>query len=174
MSINSLFGLVFVLLLTIIVAFEQKVVSTGEPQNEVALLNISNFTMYEMDKTRLTSLLKATDGIRYADRFLLKDINYTDNSKELRANIVSKNGIYKDNVLTLNGDVFYKREDDITFKSQSAKYDKTSSDFSTKENFEATMQKNIAYGSEIEYNNETKKLKSKNVYVIYKIEDKKR
>lgn len=174
MNINSLFALVLVLLLSIYIPFKQRVAPNDDSQDEVALLNMSNFTMYEMDKVKLTSMLMASDGARYANRYLLKDINYTDNSKELMANILSKNGIYKDELLTLNGDVFYKREDEITFKSQSATYDKKNSSFSTKENFEATMQKNVAYGSEIEYNNETKKLKSKDVYVIYKIEDKKR
>lgn len=173
MNINYFFIAISLSLSAILFLFEPQELDK-KTEGDIALFNISSFLMYELNKNGLITFMNASEGVRYKDRYTITDINYTDNSKEYRANLKAKDGIYKNDILKLSGDVFYTRQDGIKFQTDEATYDKKSSIAKANGDYIAYMEENVAYGREIEYNNALKTLRSKDVFITYHIEDKKR
>ena len=139
---------------------------------DVPLFELTSFTTYEIDKIGLITLMLGDNAIRYEDRYVVKNINYTDNSKKYIANMKSNNGIYKEDVVTLRGDVIYSREDGLTFETDQAVYDKKTSVATTDDVYVAVQNFNTINGSSLEYNNDLKKIESKNVIVKYQLKEK--
>lgn len=173
MNINYFFIIISLCLSAILFLFKPQE-ADKKLDKDIALFNISSFSMYELNQNGLITFMNASDGARFKDKYTISDINYTDNSKEYIANLKAKDGIYEDDILTLIGGVVYTREDGLKFKTEEAIYHKKSSTVTSNSNYIAYMGNNIAYGREIEYNNALKKLKSKDIFIIYHIEDKKR
>lgn len=173
MNINYFFIFISLCLSAILFLFKPQE-ADKKLDKDIALFNILSFSMYELNQNGLVTFMNGAEGARYKDKYTIFDINYTDNSKEYLANLKAKDGLYRDDILTLSGDVVYTRQDGFKFETQEAIYDKKSSTATAKGNYVAYMGNNIAYGREIEYNNALKKLKSKDVFITYHIEDKKK
>jgi LPS export ABC transporter protein LptC len=140
---------------------------------DVPLFELKKFTMYELDPTGLKTIMLGSTATRYTNRYTVENIDYTDNSKEYIANMKANNGLYKDEFVTLNGDVKYVREDGLTFKTQKATYDKKTSEVVSDVNYVAYLDKNIVHGSYIKYNNLKNKIYSKNVIATYQLTERK-
>jgi len=140
---------------------------------DVPLFEIQEFTMYELDKLGLKTILLGSSSKRYRDRYTVKDMDYTDNSDKYIANMLAKNGLYKGNIVNLDGNVTYTREDGLSFKSDRAKYNKTTSIVSTDTHYTSHKGDNIVIGSSVEYNNITNKMKSSNVRATYQLKERK-
>ena len=171
MNINIFFIFICTFLLVILFAFkpldikQQKFV-------DVPLFNMSTFTMQELDKNGLVTLMSGSNGIRYKNRYTVDDINYTDSSKEYRANMLAKNGIYKNNnLVTLSGDVIYSREDGLTFKTQKVIYNKKTSVSKADGSYIMYRDKNVVVGKKLRYNNSKEKIKSRNVTAKYQLDE---
>jgi tetratricopeptide (TPR) repeat protein len=78
--------------------------------DDVPMFQIFSFKMYELNENGLMSLMIGTNGTRYADRYTVKLIDYTDYSKDYVVNMKANSGIYKDDTVYLDGDVVYFRE----------------------------------------------------------------
>lgn len=140
---------------------------------DVPLFELSDFTMYELDTHGLTTILLGSTGTRYAQRYEIKDMDYTDNSKKYIANMVSDLGVYKNEIVKLSGHVVYVREDGLTFKSQEALYNKKTADVVSDTKYTAYLNDNVVIGDYIKYNNITKKIYSKNVIATYQLKEEK-
>lgn len=142
---------------------------------DVPLFQLNSFTLHEFDDKSLVTLMEGTKGTRYADRYKVSNIDYTDNSKKYIANMRADNGLYRDidDNVDLKGNVFYNREDGLIFETQEATYSKKTSIAKTKTPYVMYRGSNRATGSELEYNNETNKIKSKNIKIKYKLKEKK-
>jgi len=138
---------------------------------DVPLFELSDFTMYELNPKGLTTILLGSRGTRYADRYTIKNIDYTDNSKKYIANMVSDFGIYKNEIVKLIGHVVYIREDGLTFKSEKLRYNKKTADAICNTKYMAYLNNNIVTGSYIRYNNISKKIYSKNVIATYQLKE---
>lgn len=138
---------------------------------DVPQFELTSFTMYELDKEGLKTLMNGTKAIKYSNRYTINDINYTDNAKSYRANMIAKYGIYKNNVVKLNGNVIYKREDGLTFKTQKARYNRVSKVAITNTKYIMFMGKDKVTGTYLRYNTLTKNMKSKNIIVNYEIKE---
>ncbi len=138
---------------------------------DVPLFNISYFTMYELDNYGLVTQMNGTNGIRYEDRYTVKDIDYTDNSKEYIANMKADNGIYKGDVVNLDGNVVYFREDGLTFETQHAVYNKKTSISRADGDYVLYQGDNIAVGKKLTYNNLSEKITSKHVTMKYQLKE---
>ncbi|QOP45666.1 LPS export ABC transporter periplasmic protein LptC [Sulfurimonas paralvinellae] len=131
---------------------------------DVPLFEIKDFTMYELDPTGLHTIMLGSTATRYSNRYTVKDIDYTDNkNKEYIANMQANNGIYKNDIVTLTGNVTYTRDDGLTFKTQKAVYNKKTSDVVSNVGYVAYMNDSVLRGSYIKYNNEKNRIFSKNV-----------
>ncbi len=171
MSINHLLSLISVGLAMIYFVFEPMKIKKINSK-EVPLFSLGVFTLYELDKFSLTTLMKGTSATRYSDRYNVKNIDYTDNSKEFRANLKAKNGLYKEDVVYLDKDVFFTRADGLKYFSQKAVYNKKIGTVYSEVDYVANMNRNLVYGDNIEYNNLSQTIKSENVYAIYQIKEK--
>ncbi len=140
--------------------------------DEVAQFSLSSFTLYELDKIGLITLMKGSEAIRYEDRYIVKNIDYSDNSKEYIINIKAKNGLYKGDIVYLDGDVKFEREDGLNFFSQEVTYNKITDIAVSEVDYVSYMGLNQVRGSEIIHDNKNNTIKSKNVYAIYDMQEK--
>jgi LPS export ABC transporter protein LptC len=140
---------------------------------DVPLFDMSTFTLFEFNNKGLATLMQGTYAVRYSNRYKVSNIDYTDNSQEYIANIKADNGVYKGNIIDLSGNVVYLREDGLTFKSQEASYNKSTTVVQTNSDYVAYMGENRAVGTSLRYNNTTKKMESKNIIAHYQLKERK-
>lgn len=173
MNINIFFTLVSLALLMILMLFKPMDIKENN-FTDVALFNISIFTMYELDERGLTSLMSGTEGIRYSDRYSVKLMDYTDNSQEYIANMKSNSGIYKGDNVYLEGDVVYFREDGLTFETQKVVYNKKTAIARADGNYVLYRNNNKVTGNKLKYNNSLNRVQSKNVVARYQLKESKK
>jgi len=137
----------------------------------VPLFEMHDFTMYELTSNGLNTILLGSIGIRYTNKYTIKDIDYTDNSKKNIANMISDFGVYENETVKLRGHVTYVREDGLTFKSEKAFYNKKTADIISDTNYIAYLNDNVITGSYIKYNSISRKIYSKNVRAIYQLKE---
>lgn len=138
---------------------------------DVPLFEIKKFSLYELNTKGLKTLMSGQSAFRYSDRYRVKDVDFTDNSKNYIANMKANSGLYKKNIVYLDGNVSYAREDGLIFESQHVIYDKITSIVTSKNNYVAYMGDNKMIGTFIKYNTHLNKIKSKNVVIDYDLED---
>ena len=138
---------------------------------DIPLLVIDNFVMYELQSGGLKTIMAGTKSFRYANRYTVDDVNFTDNAKEYISNMQANNGVYKNNIIDLKGDVVYKREDGLTFKSDTLIYNTKSSIAQTQDEYLAYRNQNSMHGVSFVYNALNNTMKSKNVTVKYQLKE---
>ena len=170
-NINILFSVISVTLAVIFFVFKPLDIKEQSFTN-VPLFEVSSFTIYEINTLGLDSILLGTKGTRYADRYDIDNINFTDNTKKYIANVKANNGIYKDDIITLQQDVIYNREDGLSFSSDEAIYNKKNGILKTNYQYVAYRGENKIVGSSLTYNNLKNTIKSKNTIVTYQLREK--
>jgi len=166
MKLNIFLILITMLLLSILLIFkpldikQQKFV-------DVPQFKLVTFTMHELDTNGLLTLINGTQGTKYSNRYVVKNIDYTDNSKEYIANIKANNGVYKNDIVNLTGDVRYVREDGLIFESQEATHNKKTGISHTNGDFTIYQNDNIVHGTKLVYDNIKDKIKAKIVDGLY-------
>lgn len=173
MNVNYFFTATSFLLLVILFAFKPMEIKE-QPSGDVPLFSITSFVMYELDVKGLITTMNGTTATRYRDRYTVEGIDYTDSSKEYIANMKSKNGIYKDDVVYLEGDIVYKREDGLTFETQKATYDKKASIANAEGEYLLYRGENRVVGRGLHYNSAQETINSKDVTAKYQIEERKK
>ena len=123
MNINIFFSILLFALVMIFVFFKPMQLKE-QSFEDVPLFELKLFTLYELDGFGINTLMSGDESIKYEDRYIVNNINYTDNSQKYIANMKANNGIYKENSVSLNGDIIYIREDGLTFKTEKAIYNK--------------------------------------------------
>ena len=138
---------------------------------DVPIFELKSFTLYELNKLGLESVMVGDNGIRYSNRYEVENINYTDSSKGYLANIKADKGLYKNDTLKLNGHVEYQRDDGLVFQTKRADYNKKTKIAYTDTNYVSYMGKNIVKGSYLRYDSNLKKTFSKNVTATYQLKE---
>ena len=136
---------------------------------DVPLFELTSFTLHELDRVGLQTVMTGDSAVRYADRYSVENIDYTDNSKEYIANMRAKQGLYKDEIVELEDNVVYSREDGFTFQTSKIVYDKKTAIAVADADYISYRDKNIVKGSFVKYNNALNRVESKNVTAIYQI-----
>ncbi len=172
MNINILFSIVFSILIAIFVGFKPLDIKKQE-FTDVPLFQVSNFTLYELDKNGLITLMKGEEARRYSDKYEVIKVDYTDNSKQLISNMRANSGIYEDkhNVLKLSGDVFYNRGDGLVFNTEEATYNKSTLIAQSEKNYVLHRGSNEIKGSSFKYNKQLNTIESKNIKAKYQLEE---
>ena len=168
MNINIFFTLVSSLLLVILFVFKPLKLDQKE-HGIVPLFELSNFSMKELNTNGLITIMNGTKGTKFTNEYIVKDMDYTDNSKDFLANLKSNTGTYKDDIVNLVGNVVYFREDGLTFESEEATYNKKTSIATTRGKYIIYKDKDTVTGTQLVYNNLMDTVKSKNVNAIYQI-----
>ena len=138
---------------------------------DVPLFEISSFTLYELDTESLTTIMKGDRAVRYNNRYTVTKIDYTDNSKEYIANMSAKNGIYKNDIVDLIGDVVYAREDGLMFKTDKATYNKKTNIAYTDGDFISYRADDVITGTSLVYNNLLKTATAKKIAAKYQLQE---
>lgn len=170
MNINYFFVFLLFSLSMILLLFKPMDIKQ-QSFTDIPLFSISSFTMYELDSKGLITLMNGDKATKYAGRYEVEQMNYTDNSKEYIANMKSNSGVYKDNTVYLNGDIIYSREDGLTFKTQKALYNKKTTIATVDGSYLLYMGENMVTGEKLKYNNSLETIESKNVRAIYQIQE---
>jgi len=170
MNINGLLILILICLSMIYFLFEPMKIKKINTK-EVPLFSLGVFTLYELDRFGLTTLMKGTQASRYSDRYDVKNIDYTDNAKEFSSNMKAKHGLYKNEIVYLDGDVYFTRKDGLKYFSQKAVYNKKTDISISEVDYVANMGLNQVWGSYLRYDTKKEKIKAKNIYAIYEIKE---
>ncbi len=170
MNINYFFLFISFCLIMILFLFKPLEIKQ-QPFTEVPLFSISFFTMYELNSKKLITLMNGDKATRYSNRYTVEKMDYTDNSKKYIANMKSNSGIYKDDIVYLDGDVAYFRQDGLTFETQNAVYNKKTSVATADKDFVIYRDTNKVTGKELMYNNSLEKIKAKDVKAVYKFKE---
>lgn len=173
MNINIFLSIVMVGLSMIYFLFKPMNLKQTQDK-EIAQFSLEKFTLNELDKNSMVTKMNGDEGIRYNDRYVVKNIDYTDNSKEFLSNMKAKNGLYKEDIVYLSGDVNFKREDGVRFFSQKATYNKRIDVASSNVKYVAYLGQNYVTGDSVTLDNKNNKIKSKNIYAVYNLEEKKK
>ncbi|MDD3059451.1 MAG: LPS export ABC transporter periplasmic protein LptC [Sulfurimonas sp.] len=172
MNINGFFIVVLIGLTMIFTLFKPLNLKTQDFA-ETPSLDIKTFTLYEFDRVGITTLMHGESALRYDDRYVVEKIDYTDNAKKYRTTMLAENGIYKDNIVNLSGNIIYNREDGLVFKTQKADYDRIAKIVSSTTDYTAYMGKSSVKGSSLNYNAQEKKLESTRVQIVYQLKEEK-
>jgi len=172
-NINIFLSIVMIGLSMIYLFFEPMNLKESNDK-EIAQFSLGEFVLHELDTNGLATRMNGDKAVRYTNRYEVYNIDFTDNSKEFLTNMKAKKGLYKTDVVYLNGDVKLVRDDGLRFFSQKAKYDKNKDIASTDTKFIAYMNENYISGSSAIFDNKNKTIKSKNIYTTYNIEEKKK
>lgn len=171
MSANYFFLFVGAVLLFVLLYFRPMQIQT-EITEEVAQLELFDFTLHELDPQGLRNVLGGSKGNRFSDRYVIEDVNYTDNTKKYVENMRSDIGVYKGNVVTLEGNVRYHRQDGIYFRSNRATFDQNHSVARTQGAFVLTKGDDSVRGENLFYNSDSGTIKAQNVTGVYMINEK--
>ena len=170
---NYFFILITILLASILLLFKPTpVTNTIEDNVEVAELELRNFTLYELGIDGLKEIMIGRYGFRYGDRIEIEDIDYTNSSQDHRNNMQADFGIYNNkNLITLEGNVRYYREDGLKFRSDLAVINKNDESITAVGPF--TMEKNTdkAHGTDLFYDSKNGITKAKDVTAFYTLTD---
>ena len=139
---------------------------------DVPLFELQSFVVYEINQQGLDTMMLGSNAIRYSNRYTVKNIDYTDNSRDYIINMKASSGIYKNNIVSVDGDVVYTREDGLTFQTQKAIYNKKTSIAKTDSSYILYQDKNRVRGSSIIYNNKLNTIQSKRVVAKYQLKEK--
>ena len=174
MNINIFFISISAVLLMIFIGFKPLDIKQQE-FIDVPLFQLKMFTLHELDKNGLITLMKGSAATRYSDRYRVANINYTDNSKKYIANMSADDGLYrdKDDTLDLKGNVLYNREDGLIFETDEATYNKKTSIAKTDKNYVLYRYSSRVTGTSLEYDNRLNRVKSKNIVAKYQLKERK-
>jgi len=168
MNINIFLFFISIFLAVILFAFKPLDLKQ-EIAKDIPLFNILEFTMYEFNTKGLVTFVSGTDGIKYPQKYIINDIDYTDNSRKYIANMKADDGVYKDDVVRLNGNVVYSREDGLTFETKAATYDKKTNIYNANGEYILYKSKNVVTGIKLKYDNIKDKITSKRVVAKYQV-----
>jgi len=169
-NISVFFSVIIFALFLILILFKPLNI---KQQNfgEIPIFELVNFKLMELNDKGLTTVINGNEGIRYKDRYVINNINYTDNTKKYLANMKAKKGIYKERVIELAGNIVYTREDGVSFATEKATYNKETNIVVSSTDYIADIGQNKVTGSYIEYNNALETIKSKNITINYKLKE---
>ncbi|MCK9453570.1 MAG: LPS export ABC transporter periplasmic protein LptC [Sulfurimonas sp.] len=140
---------------------------------EVPMFTISSFVMHELDSNGLVTLMNGTNANKFTNRYTIDNMDYTDNSKKLIANMKANSGIYKNDKVYLDGDIIYSREDGLTFETQKAVYDKKTSIATADGEFVLYRGSNRVVGKRLKHNSSSEQIESKSVRAVYQLKESK-
>lgn len=154
----------------IYVLFEPLTIKEREFE-DVPVFEINSFIMYELNEKGLKTLMTGDKTLKYEDRYTVDTIDFTDQSKGFISNMKADRGLYKEDIVNLNGDIRYVREDGLMFQSEAMTYNTTTAVANTTSSYTASKNKSTMTGTSLEYHSIPNTMKSKNIVIKYQLED---
>jgi lipopolysaccharide assembly outer membrane protein LptD (OstA) len=119
---------------------------------EVPQFELEQFVIYEINGVKINRFFEGAHGKHFVDRYEISDAKFTNNSKMMLESIRADEALYKDNLISMDGNVHYVREDGFQFRSSEGTYDQNTSLIRTKGPFVLTKDGNKVDGTHLDYN----------------------
>ncbi len=139
---------------------------------EIAQLEIEDFTVYELNKEGVKSVLSGTIGRQFSKYYEVENAHYIENKKELSEHLYSDMGRFEKEIAYLDENVRYFREDGLSFESDHAVYNTNKESLYVPKSFILTYNENIVYGQELHYDVISGRISAQKVDANYYLEDK--
>lgn len=166
MNANLLFAVSALLLAGMYLFF--KPISVERPQNkEVAQLDLQTFTIYELDRGGLIRVMYGDEGKRFADRYEVTNIAYSDSRDEVTQDMTADFGTYRGDTVTLTGHVLVRRSDGADIKAEKASYNQETGIIKSYGPFYMVQNGNSARGRDLVYDMNTHHVKAKSITASY-------
>lgn len=169
MSINLFFVVILVALITMFGYFKP---STYQNKNihEIPKIELFSFVVYEIGTHGIERFFEGKEGKRFEDRYEVSSAKFSNNSNELFESIRSDNAHYKDDFITLSGNVHYVREDGLEFRSQEGTLDQKKSIIRTQGPFVITQNRNSVSGTALYYNTDEDTVSANSIRGSYQLD----
>lgn len=144
------------------------------PSDEkIPQLEIEDFTLYELDKEGVQSVVSGTLGRQYISYYEVQNAHYIENKNKFGQHLYADKGRFEKEIAYLDENVRYFREDGLSFESDHAVYNTKEELLYVPEKFIFTQNENIVYGTELHYNSVTGEVLAQDVDASYYVEKKK-
>ena len=172
-SANSFFVVIALILASILVFIRPHELQQTDRSNEdIAEMELRNFTLYELDTNGLKNIMLGTYGFQYKDRIEVEEIDYTDSTRNLRNNILADYGVYNNNdIITLEGNVRYYREDGMILTTDEAVINQEKETVLTPGPFKIEQDNDNVVGNKLYYDRKAGKTHAKRVVGYYTLKD---
>lgn len=150
MSINVFFFLILTLLLGMFSYFKPTN-SIQAKAAEVPQFELDQFVIYEISSRRIDHFFEGEHGKRFSDRYEATGAKFTNNERSLLESIRANRALYKDDVVSLMGNVHYSRADGLQFRSNEGVYNLKESFVKTDGAFTITKNQNSVQGTSLYY-----------------------
>lgn len=141
---------------------------------KVPQLEIEDFTVYEVSEEGVQNVISGTLGRQYPDYYEVENAHYIENKNRLGEHIYADHGKFKKEVVYLDDNVRYFREDGLSFESDHAVYHTKKEHLYVPKNFTLTQNENIIYGMELNYEVKTGAIAAEKIDATYYIEEKRK
>lgn len=170
MNANLLFAIAGLSLVGMYLFF--KPISVERPQNkEVAQLDLKTFTIFELDREGLKRVMYGDEGKRFADRYEVNNIAYSDSRDKVTQDMTADFGVYKRETITLRGNVQIHRSDGLDVRADKATYNQKRARVKSIGPFYMVQGNNTAQGHNLVYDMNTKHVQAKNIQASYTMPD---
>jgi|GEM_PF-771543 len=152
-SANTFFIVIALVLGSILLFIRPQEVKQIDHSNEnIAEMELRDFTLYELDTHGLKNIMLGKYGFQYKDRIEVEEIDYTDSTRNLRNNIIADYGVYNNiDIITLEGNVRYYREDGMILTTEEAVIDQKKETLSTPGPFKLEQENDNVIGNKLFY-----------------------
>lgn len=166
MNINIFFIFIAAILASIYIFFSPMKLHINK-KTKTPQLQLYNFKVYNLTTRGVKSVFGGSKGFKYGSKYIVYDVNYTDDSTKSLANITAQHGMFKQPIIKLYGNVFYKNINGLTFKSNEATYNQSNKVLRTKGKYISYKKNDRITGYKLMYNSKNQKATSKNIVAIY-------
>lgn len=166
MNINIFFIFIAALLASIYIFFSPMKLPINK-KSKTAQLQLSDFKVYNLTTHGVKSVFGGSKGFKYGSKYVVYDVNYTDDSTKSLANITALRGVFEQPRVELYGNVFYKNINGLVFKSNEATYNQSSKVLRTKGKYISYKKNDRITGYKLMYDSKNQKATSKNIVAVY-------
>jgi len=172
-SANTFFIVIALILGSILLFIRPQELKVTDRSNEdIAEMELRNFTLYELDTEGLKNIMLGKYGFQYKDRIEVEEIDYTDSTRDLRNNILADYGIYNnDSIITLEGNVRYYREDGMILTTDEAVIDQNKETILTPGPFKIEQDNDNVVGNKLYYDRNAGTTHAKRVTGYFTLKD---
>ncbi|MDD3602420.1 MAG: hypothetical protein PHZ17_03780 [Sulfurovum sp.] len=131
-------------------------------------VEFTDTTFIEVGMESMQSIAHSSHGVRLNGVLMLDELNYHSKNLEL---LRAKKGIYHNDKIFLEGDIFVRQKEGFEYHAQQAVYDQAVQILDVNSPFLAKMDKNTIQGSSMRYDVRKKEIFAKEIAaVVYTVE----
>jgi lipopolysaccharide export system protein LptA len=168
MSINLFFFLTLAFLLGMYGYFTPEYNAT-QVGKEVPKIELSDFTLYEISHQGVDHILEGKEGKKFEQYYEVTSAKFSDNTDALFQTIQSDQADYRNDVISLEGNVHYVREDGLEFRSNKGSYDSNASLVKFPGSFTITQNANRINGEHLLYNTKLESVSANRIHASYQL-----